>query len=503
MGQLEGMVPEGVRNLKDALRQAESSLDSIGEELWGLLRGAWLSTGSADTIRRVAAWAGTQGPEINKRLVLLERMELDKPELFGTGKPPISVDDSLFAPGAVLPVAGGFWDRFGQKLQDSLDPNLNSGDPLTEQAKGAVESVAGLGKLVIDFSPNRAIFDFMGWQRNMSDLAQALIQGAQNPAEFAKSALDWDTWTSNPDRAFGRLIPDIVAAVTTAGTSGAASATTRAVGALGKAAKNVIRPKPSTALSPGNLGRLLDRNGDRIPDGDGPIDATKSMPTVPGVNPLDDAVRHASNAEGRAWARDNMPLPDLTREELHVLDFYGGIGYKRINSALRAKDADPNVVWSPEVADEIAAMDQAIAKSHLPSNVVLHRGVDEKYLEWLGVDINSVDEMEGLAGRVITEPGYLSTSAGRRAGFDGDLRIMLRAPKGHEALNMYPITKIIGEREILLRRSTSYVVRDVYFKDGHWYMEADVVPDGWTKPPGWKPQPSMDADLGWKGPYDD
>ncbi|MDR8409788.1 hypothetical protein MTP10_13690 [Nonomuraea sp. 3-1Str] len=494
MGQLEGMVPEGVRNLKDALRQAESSLDSIGEELWGLLRGAWLSTGSADTIRRVAAWAGTQGPEINKRLLLLERMELDKPELFGAGKPPISVDDSLFAPGAVLPVTGGFWDRFGQKLQDSLDPNLNSGDPLTEQAKGAVESVAGLGKMVIDFSPNRAIFDFMGWQRNMSDLAQALIQGAQNPAEFAKSALDWDTWTSNPDRAFGRLIPDLVAAVTTAGSSGAASGTAKAVGALGRAAKNVIKPKPSTSLS---------RIEERLSGENGLIAASPGQPTMAGANPLDDALRHTSNAEGRAWAQENLPLPDLTTEELRALRFYGGHGYLEINPALRAKAADPDVVWSPDVTNQISAIDQAIAKSHLPSDIVLHRGVGKRLLDSLNVDINSVDEMKRLRGRVITEPGYMSTSVGRRAGFDGEVRMMLRVPKGHEALNMYPITELSVEREVLLRRSTRYIVRGVYRKDGQWYLEADVVPDGWTKPPGWDAQPSRDADLGWKGPLDD
>ncbi|MGP3955630.1 ADP-ribosyltransferase [Nonomuraea sp. 3N208] len=493
MGQLEGMVPEGVRSLKDALRQAETSLDSIGNELWNLLSRAWLLPTSADTIRRVAAWAGTQGPEINKRLVLLERMELEKPELFGAGKPPISVDDSYFAPGAVLPTTGGFWDRVGQQIQATFDPNLNSGDGLTEAAKGAVESVAGLGKMVIDYSPNRAIVDFWGWQRNMSDLAQGLLYGVQNPVEFAKSALDWDTWASNPERAFGRLIPDIIAAIATGGSSSAVSGTTRAVGALGKAAKSVINPKPSTSLS-----RIEER-----PSGDsGLIDASKSTPAVAGANPLDDAVRHVSNAEGRAWARDNLPLPDLTPEELRALDFYGGIGYKKINPELRAKDADPGFVLSPDVADDVAAMDRAIAKSHLPSDVVLHRGVGKKFLESLGVDINSIDDMEALAGRVLTEPGYLSTSVGRRAGFDGDLRVMLRVPKGYEALNMFPITKLMIEREILLRRGTSYIVRDVYRKDGQWYMEADVVPEGWTKPPDWDARPSMDADLGWKGPVD-
>ncbi|MFC5815433.1 hypothetical protein [Nonomuraea harbinensis] len=64
MGGLEGMVPEGVRALKAAMYAAETSLGSIGDELWELLRGAWLSPIPADKIRQVAAWAGQQGPEM-------------------------------------------------------------------------------------------------------------------------------------------------------------------------------------------------------------------------------------------------------------------------------------------------------------------------------------------------------------------------------------------------------------------------------------------------------
>src|SRR5690606_18028099 len=144
MGGLEGMVPEGIRALKAAMHTAETSLGSIGDELWELLRGAWLSPIPANKIRQVAAWAGQQGPEINRRLVLLERMELDKPELFGASKQ-VMVDESLLAPGAVLPVTGGFWDRLGQQIQATFDPNLNSGDPVIELTKGAVEGVVGAG----------------------------------------------------------------------------------------------------------------------------------------------------------------------------------------------------------------------------------------------------------------------------------------------------------------------------------------------------------------------
>ncbi|GAA2216064.1 hypothetical protein GCM10009850_115330 [Nonomuraea monospora] len=512
MGQLEGMVPDGVRALKAELHQAEVALESIGAELWSILRGAWLPTASADTIRQTAAWAGGQGPEINRRLVLLERMELARPELFGAGKPPISVDDSLLAPGAPLPTAGTIWDRLGQQLQDVFDPNLVSNNPLAEQAKGAVESVAGLGQLVVDYSPTRAAVDFMGWQRSVNDLTQSLISAVQNPAEFGKAVLDWDTWASNPERAFGRLIPDILAAVTSAGATSTASAGTRAVGALGRAARNTFRRKPSSSSTPGELGRIGETppplRADGQPHGSTPEprpggDSSASKPTAPSTDLPKEPLRHRTNADGRAWAQDHMPLPELIEEELRALQYYGRSGYAEINSALRKKAADPGVSWSPEVSDYITAMDQAIAKSHLPADVVLHRGVGKKLLDSLGVDIKSVDEMQRLRGRVITEPGYLSTSVGRRGGFDGDVRVMLRVPKGYEALNMYPITGLITEREILLRRGTTYIVRGVYRKDGKWYMEADVVPEGWTKPPDWNAPPSMDADLGWKGRFDD
>ncbi|MFC5821888.1 hypothetical protein [Nonomuraea harbinensis] len=247
MGELEGMVPEGVRALKAAMYTAETSLGSIGDELWELLRGAWLSPVSANKIRQVAGWAGQQGPEINRRLLLLERMELDKPELFSGGKP-VMVDEGLLAPGAVLPVTGGFWDRVGQQIQATFDPNLNSGDPMIELAKGAVEGATGVGQTALTMTPNRVIFDYWGWERDAGDVAQAVIAGVQDPLGFAKAAADWDTWITNPERAFGRLIPDILAALGSGGSSSVASGGKRIAGALGKAAEST-RARPSGKTS--------------------------------------------------------------------------------------------------------------------------------------------------------------------------------------------------------------------------------------------------------------
>ncbi|MET8868817.1 hypothetical protein ABZW11_38320 [Nonomuraea sp. NPDC004580] len=58
--------------------------------------------------------------------------------------------------GAPLPTAGNPWNRIGQQRQDVFDPNLVSANPIAEQAKDAVESVAGPGEIVIDYSPARA-----------------------------------------------------------------------------------------------------------------------------------------------------------------------------------------------------------------------------------------------------------------------------------------------------------------------------------------------------------
>src|SRR5690606_16953318 len=154
------------------------------------------------------------------------------------------------------------------------------------------------------------------------------------------------------------------------------SGTTRAAGALGKAAKSVIQPKPSISAS---------RPGDRLSVQDGTPHVSKSNTTAAGTYPLDNALRHTSNADGLAWAQKHMPLPDLTKEEVRALHSYGGPGYLTINPALRAKAADPNIIWSPNVADHIAAIDRAIAKSRLPNDVVLHRGVGKSFLDAIGV----------------------------------------------------------------------------------------------------------------------
>lgn len=87
---------------------------------------------------------------------------------------------------------------------------------------GAWEGVAGLAELVVTYTPNRLLVDPKGWAEDMGTLAQGFVGAAQNPAEFGKALIDYETWKQSPGRAIGHLIPDAIAAAVTAGAGAAA-----------------------------------------------------------------------------------------------------------------------------------------------------------------------------------------------------------------------------------------------------------------------------------------
>lgn len=92
----------------------------------------------------------------------------------------------------------------------------------------------------------------MQFQLDGEMLEQAWDAAKADPLEFGKQLgkgmLDWDTWADNPARAVGHLLPDIVAAILTGGTAGAASRGLRigasiadTIGDIGGSAKGLTR----------------------------------------------------------------------------------------------------------------------------------------------------------------------------------------------------------------------------------------------------------------------
>jgi hypothetical protein len=140
------------------------------------------------------------------------------------------------------------------------------------------DSVWGTAEFLWSVSTVRMLIDPEGWRRDVQALGEGLWYGITHPVEFAQILVDWDTWRENPARALGRLVPDLVLTLATAG-GGAASRSVRGV--------NALRRLAGRADEVGDLARVgnrADELGDmaRFADKLGP----ESLPTEGRVGQL-------------------------------------------------------------------------------------------------------------------------------------------------------------------------------------------------------------------------
>lgn len=249
-------------------------------------------------------------------------------------------------------------------------------------------------------------------------------------------------------------------------------------------APSSAKPKPASASSPPSM---------------------RAKPLATGTptgrkSSMRDAVRHRTNAEGEQWIRTKMPaIPrkDWAPDEARAIREYTGDAYTPMNKALRG----PANSGSPKTRKLIDDLDKAMTRQMVPEPVIVHRGVDDGFTKANGVDLSSPEEMEGMVGRVLRDKAYMSTSVGRNAAFSyNPVALAIRVPAGHNALNVEGLTQFPGERELILRRDTTYIVHSVYKSNGKWFVEVEVVPDDWFDngpPPGWLPDPLNDVDTGY------
>jgi hypothetical protein len=80
-----------------------------------------------------------------------------------------------------------------------------------------VKGLADVVKLAYELSPMRMMIDPLGWARDEEKFAKGLWWGVTHPVDFFKVLVDWNTWKTNPLRAFGKLIPTILIAIATDG----------------------------------------------------------------------------------------------------------------------------------------------------------------------------------------------------------------------------------------------------------------------------------------------
>lgn len=137
-----------------------------------------------------------------------------------------------------LDSAGNDADRVIGRARDAAPPKPKwwetAGEWIAEFGTGVWEGVVGLGEFAWSISSVRMLTDPLGYAETMASFGTAAQFAWQNPAEFGKAVLDWDTWKENPARAVGRLVPDIALAVATGGAGAVAS---RGAGTASKLSK--------------------------------------------------------------------------------------------------------------------------------------------------------------------------------------------------------------------------------------------------------------------------
>lgn len=212
--------------------------------------------------------------------------------------------------------------------------------------------------------------------------------------------------------------------------------------------------------------------------------------------------RWRQNHEAVTWAMGEMPMPETSQYQLDALKAYTGSSYTFINNALRGWVLPEGASAQLRFDRYVEHLDALFAKTSLPESLIVHRGVGRSITKaWgEGISVDDPASMRSIIGKVYDEPGYISTSVGARAKFDGDVYFMFRLPQGYQALNaMHHSVYGTGEREVLIRRDARYLVHDVYQRPGSntWWVEAEMVPDDWEPDADWTPDPYGDAHEGY------
>lgn len=122
----------------------------------------------------------------------------------------------------------------------------------TDYRAGVYESSLGLAEFAWSVSAVRMVADPVGYAQAVATLAQGAQYAVHHPVETARTAVDWETWQTNPARALGRLAPDLALTIATGG-SGAVVRGARAadmVDSLGTAARTADRQLDRTPHPP-------------------------------------------------------------------------------------------------------------------------------------------------------------------------------------------------------------------------------------------------------------
>jgi len=229
--------------------------------------------------------------------------------------------DALASATAAAPRPGGFWNGLGEQWSHFWH--------------GAWEPVQGMAVLAWEQNQVRAVVDPLGWLDDRIALIAGLWTSIQDPQQFAKDLLDWDTWANDPARAAGHLVPDALLGFLTAGTGTAAA---RGASTASRVAGEVAEEAAEAASSAAARGAAEEAGARAASKGPGDFTEQELARETPGTGP----VVFRANA--------NMSPEEITQ----ALEWVRGANEARLAGAL-------SETGRVAVTDEMRAMSKAEA----------------------------------------------------------------------------------------------------------------------------------------------
>ncbi len=184
-----------------------------------------------------------------------------------------------------------------------------------------------------------------------------------------------------------------------------------------------------------------------------------------------DSVTFADNLDAHRYGADrwnayadNLPQDQKTALLDYSKDPPHNPSYREINGALRGPGPIPD-----DLANTVAAIDQALAGKRVDEALVVARGTDLDHL--------NLSDPFAMIGRTYGDPAYTSTSLGQAAFGDKQAVLHLKVPVGTPAIYMEKVSHFgAGERELLLGRGTKYRVdRVILDEQGKWQIFGEVI----------------------------
>lgn len=159
---------------------------------------------------------------------------------------------------------------------------------------------------------------------------------------------------------------------------------------------------------------------------------------------------------------NNMrPMP--TTLERNAISTYSGSTYKEMNDYLRF-----GTPARESVKEEISLLHDYLEKSVTDETIYLKRGINKRAVDIIFGDDSWRKNENTLIGAAFTDKGFVSTSPFDEGGFNGDVVMYIKAPKGTKGAYINDFAKFKDEKEFLLQNNTTFAVRNVVKETNRW-----------------------------------